>query len=211
MEELQVPNQQKGIGHLLLKSGTSQPVEWEIELCDGFLGNGSVRGDETHLAAAAKDGCAKLQLAAEHTAAIAINNQTGAEASFSILLHSSTPHLFQAQTIVGSSTILDGDQFSIEFCTADGEQLLVIVPTIIMRDFLPVLGKAVPPVSAPTKTSFFRIAKTWVTGKPASYPLVCLKFDDDEPLALHHGDARELAAELIDLAKEVETRSQTGH
>jgi hypothetical protein len=55
------------------------------------------------------------------------------------------PRLFRAQTIVGSGTILDGDQFSIEFCAADGEQLLVIVPTIIMRDYLPVLEKAVPP------------------------------------------------------------------
>jgi hypothetical protein len=207
MDQTELSKRQKGIGHLVLKSGTCQLVEWEIELCDGSLGNGSVRGDETHLAAAAKDGCAKLQLAAEHTAAIAINNQSGAEASFSILLHSSMPHLFKAQTIVGSSTILDGDQFSIKFCAADGEQLLVILPTIIMRDYLPVLEKAVPPAAAPTKTSFFRLTKTWATVKPASYALVCLKFDDDEPLALHPDDARQLAAELIELAKE----AQTGH
>lgn len=212
MEKSEVSNRQKGIGHLVLKSGTCQQVEWEIELlCDGSFGDGSVRGDENHLAAAAEDGCATLRLAASHTAAIAINNQIGAEASFSILLHSSMPRLFRAQTIVGSGTILDGDQFSIEFCAADGEQLLVIVPTIIMRDYLPVLEKAVPPASAPGKTSFFRLVKKWVTGKPASSPLVCLKFNDDEPLALQLDDARQLAAELIGLAQEVETRSHTAH
>jgi hypothetical protein len=212
MEKSEVSNRQKGIGHLVLKSGTCQQVEWEIELpCDGSLGNGTVRGDENHLAAAAEDGCAKLRLGPGHIAAIAINSQTGAEASFSILLYSSMPYLFKAQTIVGASTILDGDQFSIEFCAADGEQLLVIVPTLIMRDYLPVLEKAVPPASAPAKTSFFRLVQRWSTAIPASYPLVCLKFNDDEPVALHPDEARQLAAELIDLAKEAETRSHTAH
>ena len=200
------------LAHLVLKSGTCQQVEWEIELlCDGSLGNGTVRGDENHLAAAAEDGCAKLRLGPGHIAAIAINSQTGAEASFSILLYSSMPYLFKAQTIVGASTILDGDQFSIEFCAADGEQLLVIVPTLITRDYLPVLEKAVPPASAPAKTSFFRLVQRWSTAIPASSPLVCLKFNDDEPLALQLDDARQLAAELIDLAQEVETRSHTAH
>jgi hypothetical protein len=212
MEKIEVSKRQKGIGYLVLKSGSCQQVEWEIEVfCDGSLGNGSVLGDENHLAAAAKDGCAKLRLESSHTVAIAIDNQTGAEASFSILLHSSMPHIFQAQTIVGSSTILDGNQFSFEFRAADGEQLLVVVPTIIIRDYLPVLEKAVPPASTPAKTSFFRIAEKWATAMPASYPLVCMKFDDDEPVALHPEDARLLATELIDLAKEVETRSHNVH
>jgi len=205
-------DRQKGVGYLVLRSGASQRVEWEIELfCGDSSGNGSLRGDENHLAAAAEDGYAKLRLAPDHTVAIAIDNQTGAEASFTILLHSSVPHLFEAQTIVGSSTILDGNQFSFQFRAADGEQLLVIVPTIIIRDYLPSLEKAVPPASAPTKTSFFRIVKTWATATPASYPLVCMKFDDDEPVALSPEDARLLAAELVDLAKEVEIRSHSAH
>jgi hypothetical protein len=210
MEKTEVSNRQKG--YLTLKSGTCQEVEWEIELlCDGSFGSGSIRGDEKHLAAAAEDGCGTLRLAAGQTAAIAINHQIGTQASFSILLYSSRPHLFRAQTIVGSSTILDGDQFSIEFCAADGERLLVIVPTIIIRDYLPVLEKAVPPEPAPARTSFFRLVETWVTGKSASYPLVCLKFNDDQPLALQPDDARQLAAELMDLAHEVETQSNITH
>jgi hypothetical protein len=212
MQQTEASNRLKGIGYLVLKSGASQQVEWEIELfCGDSSGNGSLRGDENHLAAAAEDGCAKLRLALDHTVAIAIDNQTGAEASFSILLHSSMPHLFAAQTILGSSTILDGNQFSFAFRDANGEELLVTVPTIIVRDYLPSLEKAVPPASAPTKTSCFQLVETWATAKPASYPLVCLKFDDEVPLALHPEDARELAQELIDLAKEVEARSHNVH
>src|SRR5436190_92771 len=147
MEKLEASKRQKGIGHLVLKSGSCQQVEWDIELfCDGW-GNGFVRGDENHLATAAEDGCGILKLGPEHVVAIAIDNQTGAEASFSILLHSSMPHIFRAQTIVGASTILSGDEFSLVFRAADSEQLLVTVPTVIIRDFLPVLEQTVPPVS----------------------------------------------------------------
>lgn len=211
MEKPEASKRHKGIGYLVLKSGSYQQVEWDIELfCNGW-GNGFVRGDENHLATAAEDGCGILRLAPEHSVAIAIDNQTGAEASFSILLHSSMPHIFRAQTIVGASTILNGDQFLLEFRTADSEQLLVTVPTVIIRDFLPVLKKTVPPVSAPTKTSACQIVEAWATGTPASFPFVCLKFDDDVPVAISPEAARELAKELVDRAREVENRSHNTH
>ena len=213
MKKLEVSNRQKGTGDLVLKSGTSQQVKWEIDLLsDGSLGDGSIRGDEKHLAAAAEHGCAKLRLEPNLIVAIAIDNRTDSEASFTTLLTSSVPSVFRAQTIVGSSTILDGSQFSIEFFGADGEHLLVTVPTIIMRDYLPVLEKAVPPSSsASTRTSFFQLVKTWRVGKSETRPVVCLIFNDDQPLGLSPEDARQLAAKLIDRAKDVEIRLQTAH
>jgi hypothetical protein len=210
MKKSEVSNRQSGIGYLVLKSGTKQQVEWEVDVhCDGSLAHGSIRGDENHLAAAAEDGCAILCLTSTHTVAIAIDNCADREALFTTLLSFSVPRVFHAQTIVGSDTTADS-RFSIEFASVDGERLLVIVPTIIMRDYLPVLGKAVPS-SAPTMTSFFRTVTTWRVGKSPSYPFVCLKFNDDVPLGLSPEDARELAAELTDRAKKVETRFHRAH
>jgi hypothetical protein len=213
MKKSEVSNRQKGIGYLILKSGAERQVEWEIDLlCDGSLGDGAVLGDEHHLAAAAKDGFAKLRLTSSHTLAVAIDNHTDREASFTTLLTSSTPPVFLAQTIVASVAIRDGSRFSIEFVGLDSERLLVVVPTTIMRDYLPVLEKAVPPSSsAPTMTSFFQAVTTWTAGKAMSLPFVLLKVDDDVPLGLSPQDARELAAELIDHAKEIETRLHTAH
>ena len=162
----EVLSRQNGIGYLVLKDGSSKLVEWEVELLrDGSIGNGCIRGDKKHSEAAADDGCAILRLSAKISAAIAIDNYEHGEASFTTLLVSSTPSVFRAQTIRGSSTILDGDQFSIEFVGADGESLLVIAPTVIVRDYLPVLQSAIPPRSATSaSTAFFGLAETWGTG-----------------------------------------------
>lgn len=213
MATSEVLSRQNGIGYLVLKNGTCKQVGWEVDLLrDGSIGDGCIRGDEEHLAAAAKDGCAKLHLAAAETAAIAINGHKHSEASFTTLLISSTPAVFYAQIIVGSSPILDGSQFSIEFSRTNGESLLVIVPTVIMRDYLPILQKVVPPRSPESaSTSFMRLPETWVTGTAASNPLVCVKFNDEPPWALHPEQARQLAAELIERAEHVEARSQTAH
>jgi len=125
-------------------------------------------------------------------------------------LISSAPAVFYAQTIAGSSTILDGSQFSTEFSGANGEQLRVIVPTIVMRDYQAVLQKVVPPSSSTSaRTSYFQHIKTWSTATTTIHSFVCLIFNDDLPLALSPGGARELAAELIERAEYVETRSQT--
>jgi hypothetical protein len=211
MSKSEVLHRQKGIGYLVLKSGTRKQVEWEIDqLSDGSLGNGCIRGDEEHLAAAAEDGCAKLGLASSMTAAIAVNRYEDGEALFTTLLISSAPAVFYAQTIAGSSTILDGSQFSTEFSGANGEQLRVIVPTIVMRDYQAVLQKVVPPSSSTSaRTSYFQHIKTWSTATTTIHSFVCLIFNDDLPLALSPGGARELAAELIERAEYVETRSQT--
>jgi hypothetical protein len=112
--------------------------------------------------------------------------------------------------IHGSNPILDGNQFSIEFSDADGRRLLVIVPTIIMRDYLPLLVKAVAPRAPASATStFFRIPKTWRTGTTASYPLVLLLINDEEPIGFSPKGARDLADELVQLATSSDARVRT--
>jgi hypothetical protein len=194
---------------LVLKSGSGKPVQWEVDyLRDGSLGDGRIRGDEAHLAAAAKDGCATVCLTSKITAAIAIENQEHGEASFSPLLVSM--NVFQAQMINGSSSTSGGNQFLIEFADADGRRFVIIVPTIVMRDYLPILEKAVRPgASASAKTGFFRLPRTWRTGTSRSYPFVLLGLNDEETFGLSPDEARELAGELIEGAKEVDSRSQT--
>lgn len=156
MAKFEAFQRQTGIGYLVLKSGTCEQVEWEIDLLsNGSVGDGRIRGDKKHLAAAAKDGCANLRLSPAKTAAIAIDRCKDGEASFEPLVISSAPPVFHAQTVVGSSAILDGSQFSIAFSSTEGEELLVIVPTIIMRDWLQVLQKVVPPSSSASATTSF--------------------------------------------------------
>ena len=205
----EVLTRQNGTGYLVLKSGSGKQVQWEVDfLRDGSLGDGSIRGDEAHLAAAAKDGCATVCLTSKITAAIAIENQEHGEASFSPLLVSM--NVFHAQTINGSKSISDGNQFLIEFSDADGKRFVMIVPTIVMRDYLPILEKAVRPgKSASAKTGFFRLPRTWQTGTSRSYPFVLLGLNDEEPFGLSPEEARELAGELIEGAKAVDSRSQT--
>jgi hypothetical protein len=207
----EVLTRQNGTGYLVLKSGSGKQVQWEVDyLRDGSLGDGCVRGDEAHLAAAAKDGCATVCLTSKITAAIAIENQEHGEASFSPLLVSM--NVFQAQTINGSSSTSGGNQFQIEFSDADGRRFVIIVPTIILRDYLPVLAEAVGPgESASATTGFFRLPRTWITGTSRSYPFVLLGLNDGAPFGLSPEEARKLAGELIEGAKEVDSRSQTAH
>lgn len=102
MDKAEVLTQRNGTGHLTLKSGSHKQVQWQVDyLRDGSLGEGCIRGDEAHLAAAAKDGCATVSLTPNITAAIAIENQDHGEASFSPLLVSK--NVFEAQTISRSS------------------------------------------------------------------------------------------------------------
>ena len=200
---------QNGTGYLVLKSGTGKQVQWEVDyLRDGSLGDGCIRGDEAHLAAAAKDGCATVCLTPKITAAIAIENQEHGEASFSPLLVSM--NVFQAQTINGSKSTSDGNQFVIEFSDADGRRFLMIVPTIVLRDYLPVLEEAVRPgESTAATTGFFQLLQTWKAGTSRSYPFVLLGLNDETPFGLSPEEARELAGELIEGANKVDSRAQT--
>jgi hypothetical protein len=205
----EVLTRRNGTGCLVLKSGSGKQVQWEVDyLRDGSLGDGCIRGDEAHLAAAANDGCATVCLTSKITAAIAIENQEHGEASFSPLLVSM--NVFRAQTINDSKSISDGNQIAIEFSDADSRRFLMIVPTIVLRDYLPVLEETVRPAEpASATTGFFRFPQTWKTGTSRSYPFVLLGLNDEEPFGLSPEEARELAAELIEGAKEVDSRSQT--
>ena len=148
MDKAEIQTRRNGTGYLVLRSGVSKQVTWEIEvLNDGSGGKGIVRGDKDHLAAAAKDGCANLLASADTTVAVAIDGCENGEASFSLLLVSSAPRTFRAETIENSGPIVDGNRFLIEFSGSDDERLFVIVPTIIMRDYLITLEKVVPPSS----------------------------------------------------------------
>jgi hypothetical protein len=209
MDKSRVLTRQNGIGYLILKSGIAKQVQWEVDyLRDGSLGDGCVGGDEAHLAAAAKDGCATVRLTSKITAAIAIENQERGEASFSPLLVSMS--VFQAQTINGSKLISNCNQFAIEFSDVDGKPFVIIVPTIVMRDYLPILEKAVRPgASASAKTGFFCLPRTWKAGTTRSYPFVLLSLNDEQPFGLSPEDARELAEQLIEGAEEIDSRSQT--
>ena len=209
MNKAEIQTRRNGTGYLVLKNGSRQQVQWQVDyLCDGSLGDGWIRGDEAHLAAAAKDGCATVCLTSKITAAIVIENQEHGEASFSPLLVSM--NVFRAQTINGSKSTSDGNQFVIEFSDADGKRFLMMVPTIVLYDYLPVLEEAVRPAEpASATTGFFRFLQTWKTGTSRSYPFVLLGLNDEEPFGLSPEEARELAAELIEGAKEVDSRSQT--
>jgi hypothetical protein len=208
MDKVEVLTRRDGTGYLILKSGASKQVTWEIDvLQDGSAGKGIVRGDKEHLAAAAKDGCANLLASADTIVAVAIDGCEDGEASFSILLSSSAPPTFRAETIENSRPILDDSQFVIEFSGVDGERLFVIVPTIIMRDYLITLERVVPPSS----TSLIRVPKSWATAIGETIPFVCLIFDDEPPLALQPNEARMLAAELVESAEVIENRPTTLH
>jgi len=203
---------QKGSGDLVLKNGARQVVIWEIEiLSDGSIRKGAIHGGGKHLATAAKDGCANLFLGLEMTAAIAIDGCNDDQASFTVLLISSEPRLFPAQTIGEAGPVLEKSLFSIGFSNAEEEHLTVTVPTIVLSDFLPILQNLVTASSpAPGKTTFTRRPKTWKTGSLASGS-VSIVFDDDVPVALVPQDARELAAELIEFANRVESLHDVAH
>jgi hypothetical protein len=209
MDKAEIETRRNGTGYLVLKNGSGKQVQWEVDyLRDGSLGEGCIRGDEAHLAAAAKDGCATLRLASKITAAIAIENKDHGVASFSPLLVSM--NVFQAQTIDVSKSLSDGNQFVIGFSDAKGKRFLVIVPTIVLRDYLPVLEKTMRPSKPASATSgFFQLTRMWKAGTSRSYPFVLLGLNDEQPFGLGPEEARELARGLIEGAKEVDNRSQT--
>jgi hypothetical protein len=208
MDKAEIQTRRNGTGYLVLRSGVSKQVTWEIEvLNDGSGGKGIVRGDKDHLAAAAKDGCANLLASADTTVAVAIDGCENGEASFSLLLVSSAPRTFRAETIENSGPIVDGNRFLIEFSGSDDERLFVILPTIIMRDYLITLEKVVPPSSI----SLIRSPKSWAMAIGETIPFVCLIFDGEPPLALQPNEARMLAAELVESAKVIEDRPTNLH
>jgi hypothetical protein len=212
MENKEANHRQKGSGYLILNNGVRDRVAWEIDIRHDGFGGGCIRGDETLLKAAANDGAAKLLLAPDLTAAIAIDKYDHGQASFTILLTSTVSTVFRAQTILGSSPIQDGKQFSIRLLAPDGGEILLILPTTVVRDYLPVLQKMVPPESPKTsKPCFFRVPRSWRTSVTASHPFVCLHIDEEPPIALACPHALQLAAELIKCIKEIEDRSITTH
>jgi hypothetical protein len=211
IENFEILFRQEGIGYLILKSRTRVCVGWEVDiLSDGSLANGVVRGDEADLEVAAQDGCAILELSAATTAAINIDSHAEGIGCFTTLMVSSVTSTFEAQTIVGSEPISNGDRFVLAFASAGGERFEVTVPTIVMRDYVPILQKTLSKGSNQQQhSSFVRIPTTWRTATTASYPLVCVVFDEDEPVALSPEDARDLAAELLEHAKRVEARPRS--
>jgi len=200
-----------GSGILVLKNGFKKPVTWEVELYgDRMFGTGRVCGEYAHLKAATKDRCAILKLDDTLSLAIVIDRCDPGEAFFKTLLVSSTKPIFDAQTIRGSSPILDGSRFSIDFSDQNGASLRVVVPTIIMRDYLSVLQqKLSPPLPGSPKTGFFWIPQTWRTAISNSYPFVLLLFDDHQPIGIYSQQAREVAVELLEGAEQIENRSHS--
>ena len=204
---------ENGSGYLVLKSGTSEPVQWEIDSrSDGALDGGRVRGNANHLAQAAEDGCAILRLTMAVTMAIAVESHDDTEASFRPLLVQQEWSVFEAQGIVGSASDPDSDQFSIQFLNREGESLLVTIPKVIMRDYLPLLQHALPsdPPGSVT-TSYIRIPSDWKTALARASSHVCLVCSDDPPLGFSPQDARRLAEQLIEGAKKIEARPKTTH
>jgi hypothetical protein len=87
----------------------------------------------------------------------------------------------------------------------------VVIPTIVLQDYMPVLQKVLPPRSSDAATAMIRLPAEWGTAPAHSFPYVCLFFNDDPPLGFSPDDARQLAAELMEGAKKIEERVQTAH
>jgi hypothetical protein len=118
-----IHNRSRGHGFLTLKSGLRKRVNWEIQsLNDGSFDSGCIVGNKNFLQAAAKDGCGTLQVSHDVTAAIAIDGHEDGRAPFTTLSIATKPHIFRAQTICGSSPILDGTQFSICLLSEEGKR-----------------------------------------------------------------------------------------
>jgi len=83
--------EQRGSGYLVLESGAKDLVMWEVEvLSDGIIETGSVQGNEMHLAAAAKNGCATLLLTSEIKLIIKIDKFENGRAPFRTISTSRT-------------------------------------------------------------------------------------------------------------------------
>jgi hypothetical protein len=203
----------EGIGDLVLINGVTIRVEWQIDrLRDGSLGDGCLHGDEHDLATAAATGSAKLLLTETTAAVIAIQRQDRGEAWFTTLSTASLVPTFRALTIA-SSDLTAERQIAIEFLGADGQRLLVTAPPEVIQENLPVLMDTVLSLSTGSMTaSLTRFPKSWGTvAAETTEPLVLLRFNNDPLLAFDPEVARQIAASLIERAKEVETRSPTSH
>ncbi len=109
MPKSKIVGRQKGLGYLVLKRGTRKRVGFEIELLDDLsIGGGIIWGEEEHLKAAAKDGCATLELSIEVTAAIAIDDYKDGEATFTTLFISSKPPVLSASPGLTPNLANDG-------------------------------------------------------------------------------------------------------
>jgi hypothetical protein len=76
-----------------------------------------------------------------------------------------------------------------------------------MADFLPVAFHQLKPLSqSESSTSFCRIVKEFHIGTARSYPVVCLAFDNDQPLGLSPDQAVEVSEGLIEQVKKLEGR-----
>ena len=208
MDKAEIETRQNGTGYLVLKNGSGKQVQWEVDfLRDGSLGEGCIRGDEAHLAAAAKTHAPPSSSRPKSRRLLRSTTKTMVKRRF----HRSwfLSNVFQAQTINGSKSFSDGNQFVIEFSDANGKQFVIIVPTIVLRDYLPVFEKTMRPFSPrPQRQGSFNLPER---GRRTirSYPFVLLGLNDEQPFALGPEEARELARRLIEGAKEVDNRSQT--
>ena len=103
-------------------------------------------------------------------------------------------------------------KFVLVFSSETGEDLSVIVPSVVMRDYLPILRKELPdPTKHEPRTSFIRVPETWSTATTRNHPYVCVIFDKDQPIALTPENARELAGELLAGANKHSLRNNYSH
>lgn len=198
-----------GIGKLVLKNGCHKEVSWETEFYrEGIVSAGIIRGDVEHLRTAANDRCAILKLDDDVIVAISIDLLNDGEASFEPLLISTAPPTFCAQTISASGGFFGGARYAIDFSDARGGSFRVILPAIIVWDFLPAALSQLSPVflAEETTTSFCRIVENVNTAAPSDSCFVHITFDTDQSLAMTPSKARQLAEELKKLAQKVEGR-----
>jgi hypothetical protein len=78
----------KSVGELVLKNGARNEVTWEVNLEEGAVVRGVLRGNKRHLKTAAKHGCAILSLGEGRTADIAIDRYRDGKLFFTSLLTS---------------------------------------------------------------------------------------------------------------------------
>jgi hypothetical protein len=208
--DLSPDEKQNGSGLLVLKDGTAQQVQWELDHSARPPGRGRLHADEERLAAAARDGSAILWLAADIKAAIAIESCDGGVASFTVLLFSATSVRFDVHHVVTTALTADGTRTLLELSNAASESLIVSFPTDMLIDYLPTLEQLFDRPSS-AKHSLIRIPEKWRTAIARTRKCVVLVVDDDRPIGFSPEDARELAGELINGANKIEERRRTAH
>ncbi len=210
-----VVNTQVGCGYLELKNGKSGRVSWEINQLDtGEIASGYVTGDKRLIRAAARDKWAKLSVTPKVSVAVAIKRCHAGKASFTGLLTSwDVPHptQFEAQMILGLEPAADGTQVVIQFADHDGRRQAVVIPVEIIRDTVPHLEKIVASDPGAWQAVLCRVVNQWRTASAEREPLIYVQLNNDAPRALAPKVARDLAAELVERANEVESRPISVH